>query len=187
MTTHMQQTITTRWAIVRSIAVGIMGLASVVGIGAMLLSSHPQPPTIKTPLAMIATNPVLGVDAPPGADLANLPAGYTDYIYRTPHVFATNPVLGVDAPAGVDVQSLPAGYRDYIRSNTAGLLVVTNPVLGIDLPTGAVRAHLPTGLTDYLLPVESVVATNPVLGIDAPAGVDVPALPAGYRDYIRHP
>jgi hypothetical protein len=147
MATQMQQTRTAGRVIVRSIAAGIIGMAGVVGIGAALFSSHPQTPTAASRV-IVATNPVLGVDAPAGADLANLPAGYTDYIHNVPSVIATNPVLGVDAPAGVDLNTLPSGYRDYVRP--AVVTSGTNPVLGVDAPAGVDLNTLPSGYRDYV-------------------------------------
>jgi hypothetical protein len=116
MATQLSQTRTAGRIIVRSLAVGIIGLAGMVGIGAARFSSYPQMLTAPSQ-GIVATNPLLGIDAPAGMDLAKLPAGYTDYMRHrtTAPIVATHPVLGIDAPAGIDLVNLPAGYRDYVH------------------------------------------------------------------------
>lgn len=148
MATQMQQA-SDGWTL-RSMVATAVGLVGVVGLGAALLGRTPTPAVaVPAPSALIATP--LGVELPAGANRANLPNGYADYIRPAPaEVSSTNPALGIELPAGANRTSLPSGMTDYLRPET--MVAVTNAALGIELPTGANRANLPNGVTDYLRP-----------------------------------
>ncbi|NWG21642.1 MAG: hypothetical protein HXY39_15135 [Chloroflexi bacterium] len=99
----------------------------------------------------------LGIDAPAGVDLRNLPSGYRDYIRPVETATPTTAApqgSGIDLPSGAVLAQLPPGVTDYIRRTWPGLL--------------------------SLAP-----ATSPEPGVDAPYGVDIRDLPPGYRDYVR--
>jgi hypothetical protein len=122
MATQLPQTRTAGRIIVRSLAVGIIGLAGMVGISVARFSSHPQMPTAPSQ-GIVATHPALGIDAPAGADLAetqylaSLPDGYTDYIRHSSVVVAipaTNPALGIDAPV---VSTFPSCQRGIVTTS----------------------------------------------------------------------
>jgi len=96
----------------------------------------------------------LGIDAPQGVDLRDLPTGLTDYIRPssiTPVVHTQSAPLGIDLPHGADVRTLPRGLSDYIRPSTITPVVHAQSYqLGIDAPQGVDLHDLPTGLTDYV-------------------------------------
>ncbi len=159
------------------IGVGLVGVTAVLIAGIMFADRAGPPLTaaslrlpvgIRTLVADLANalgfgkvvtrmqSSPLGIDAPQGVDLRNLPTGLTDYIRPgsvTP-VVRTHPApLGIDAPQGVDLRALPTGLTDYIRPGSV---------------------------------TPAVDAQSSLLGIDAPQGVDLRALPRGLTDYIRH-
>ena len=96
----------------------------------------------------------LGIDAPQGVDLRDLPRGLTDYIRPgsvTPIASMQSAPLGIDLPYGAEVRTLPRGLSDYIRPQHAEPSVAAaSAVLGITMPTGAQYTDLPRGVTDYL-------------------------------------
>lgn len=136
----------------------------------------------------------LGIDAPQGVNLRDLPTGLTDYLRprgaEQPNQ-TSSAALGITLPYGANVHDLPFGITDYIRTGTQlASAAAVSSVLGIDLPTGTTRAGLPSGLTDYLRPAHAAPRTpapavSSVLGITLPYGANAYDLPAGITDYLR--
>jgi hypothetical protein len=60
----------------------------------------------------------LGIKAPEGMDLSEMPRGYTDYVLpATPEApFVSHP-LGIKAPEGLDLSEMPRGYTDYVLTD----------------------------------------------------------------------
>ncbi len=96
----------------------------------------------------------LGIDAPQGVDVRDLPRGLSDYIRPgsiTPVVHTQSSPLGIDLPQGADVRTLPRGLSDYIRPDSGTPAAkAQSSQLGIDLPHGADVRTLPRGLSDYI-------------------------------------
>src|SRR4051812_12300250 len=73
----------------------VADLASALGLGEVVTPMQSSP---------------LGIDAPQGVDVRDLPRGLTDYIRPgsiTPVAHMQSAPLGIDAPQGVDVRDLP--------------------------------------------------------------------------------
>jgi hypothetical protein len=158
-----------------AIGIGLVGVTAVL-IAAIMFAdragtpvaaaSLPLPASMRTLVADLANalgfgevvipmqSSPLGIDAPQGVDLHDLPTGLTDYVRPgsvTPVVQNQSYQLGVDAPQGVDLRDLPTGLTDYVRPGSVTPVVhAQSAPFGIDAPQGVDLRDLPTGLTDYV-------------------------------------
>ena len=152
MTTHqLQQTMTNARRAIGTHGWG-MGLSILLLVAALAAYRYTVPQHAEPAVAAVAV--VLGIDAPQGVDLHDLPRGLTDYIRPgsiTSVVHTQSSQLGIDLPYGADLRTLPRGLSDYIRPQHAEPSVAAaSAVLGITMPTGAQYTDLPRGVTDYL-------------------------------------
>ena len=73
---------------------------------------------VTAPTAVPFVSAPLGIQAPEGVDLSELPRGYTDYVLpAAPEVPFVSVPLGIQAPEGVDLSEMPRGYTDYILTD----------------------------------------------------------------------